>query len=155
MLLLLDIDGVMVQAKSWTSPTILSDGFSAFSLQATKTLKKLLSNEDVTVILTTSHKNRYSIEEWKELFFHRGINILKLDKLPEFKIGRNRKEEILNWVNTTVVNEDFVIIDDDSSLNDLPPQLKKHLVLTSPIIGLTENHLTEIKTILKGSVHNL
>jgi hypothetical protein len=46
------------------------------------------------------------------------------------------------------VNEEFVIIDDDKSLNALPTFLKNKLILTSPLIGLTENHLDEIIEIL-------
>ena len=66
MLIFLDIDGVMVPAKGWKSPEFLSDGFPAFSNRATLVLQQLIS-EEVTVMLTTSHKSKYSIEEWKSI----------------------------------------------------------------------------------------
>jgi len=43
---------------------------------------------------------------------------------------------------------DFVIIDDDKSLNDLSLYLKTRLVLTKPIIGLTQSHVEECLSIL-------
>ena len=56
----------------------------------------------------------------------------------------SRKDEILKWFNQNKIDETFIIIDDDSSLNDLPLDLKKHLIQPSPYIGLSENHLKEI-----------
>ena len=47
---------------------------------------------------------------------------------------------------------DFIIIDDDKTLNSLPPFLKKNLLLTSPFIGLTEAHLKDIEVILQKEV---
>ena len=40
--------------------------------------------------------------------------------LPENFNNLSREDEIVNWVNVNNLNEDFVIIDDDKSLNDLP-----------------------------------
>ncbi|MEO7308777.1 MAG: HAD domain-containing protein [Chitinophagaceae bacterium] len=147
MLFLLDIDGVMVPAKGWKIPELLNDGFPAFSSNATSTLRSLIS-DDVTVVLTTSHKSKFSIQEWKSIFSNRGINIQKIQSLPENFNNLTRKEEIVNWFNVNNVNENFIIIDDDKSLNGLPKFLKEHLVQTSPYIGLIEAHLEIIKSIL-------
>lgn len=146
MFFFLDIDGVMVPAKSWKSPEILNDGFPAFSSKSTTTLQRLISEED-TIMLTTSHKAKFSLEEWKSIFKNRGINIQKLYALPENFNNLSRKDEIVNWFNTNKVEENFVIIDDDKSLNELPAFLKAHLIQTSPFIGLTEEHLAAIKSI--------
>jgi hypothetical protein len=54
----------------------------------------------------------------------------------------------LNWFNLNKVSEEFIIIDDDKSLNDLPTYLKEKLILTSPLIGLTDIHLNEINALL-------
>jgi len=150
MLIFLDIDGVMVPAKSWKSPELLMDGFPAFDLRAVKVLQNLIS-DNTTIVLTTSHKSRFSIQEWKEIFQKRSIQVEKLASLCENINNLNRKDEILNWFNLNDVNESFVIIDDDKSLNDLPPFLKNKLVLISPIIGLTDNNLVEIETALNQS----
>lgn len=147
MLLFLDIDGVMVPAKSWERPMLLSDGFPAFSDQAVLALQRILT-PDVTVILTTSHKSRFSIEQWKVLFNNRGLEIHHLRKLNENPLGSSRMVELINWFNLNAVVEDFIIIDDDKSLNALPPFLKERFILTSAAIGLTEAHLAEIQSIL-------
>jgi hypothetical protein len=154
MLFFLDIDGVMVPAKSWKSPEFLNDGFPAFSSKAISALQSLIS-EEVTIILTTSHKANYSIEQWKDIFKNRGINIEKIKALPENFNNHNRKDEIMNWFNINDVTEDYVIIDDDRSLNELPDFLKENLVQTSPHIGLTEEHSKIIKSILNKDLQRV
>jgi len=146
MIFFLDIDGVMVPAKGWKSPEFLNDGFPAFSSKAIITLQNLISNED-TILLTTSHKAKFSIEEWKSIFKNRGINIENIRALPENLNNLSRKDEIVNWFNVNSIDEDFVIIDDDKSLNELPDFIKEYLVQTSPYIGLTEEHCEAIKSV--------
>ena len=48
----------------------------------------------------------------------------------------------MTWVSENNSSNDFVIIDDDKSLNQLPANLKSHLFLTSPLIGL-DNSIAE------------
>ena len=152
MLIFLDIDGVLVPVKSWKSPTLLSDGFPEFSAKAVRVLQRLISDDD-TVMLTTSHKSRFNIEEWKDIFHRRGITVNNLKSLDESNFGMSRKDEIVNWVNLNTLSGDFVIIDDDTTLNALPPFLKDKLILTSPMIGLTDSHLDIIKSILGNKLH--
>jgi 3-deoxy-D-manno-octulosonate 8-phosphate phosphatase KdsC-like HAD superfamily phosphatase len=147
MLIFLDIDGVMVPAKAWARPELLKDGFPSFSTRATHALQQII-NEHTTVMLTTSHKSTYSIDEWLQIFKVRGIHINKLKSLDNNTNNLSRKDEVLNWFNVNTTTEDFVIIDDDKSLNDLPSFLKKNLILTSALIGLTDQHLEEFKFIL-------
>lgn len=151
MLFFLDIDGVMVPAKGWKSPEFLNDGFPAFSSKAASVLESLIS-ADVTVILTTSHKSKFSIKEWKDIFKNRGINIEKLKTLPENFNNLSRKDEIINWFNFNNIDEGFVIIDDDKSLNELPDLLKGNLIQTSSHIGLTKEHLVAIKSIFDNEL---
>jgi len=153
MLIFLDIDGVMVPAKGWKAPEILNDGFPAFSNKATDALRNLVS-ENVTVVLTTSHKANYTIQEWKDIFIRRGVDIFNLKALPENIYNVSRKEEIVNWVNLNPLSEEFIIIDDDKSLNELPGFLKENLIQTSPYIGLTKAHLENIQSLLsKNYLH--
>jgi hypothetical protein len=56
----------------------------------------------------------------------------------------NRKDEILSWFNSNNVPDNFIIIDDDKSLNALPEYLKRNLILTSSMVGLTFEDLAQI-----------
>jgi hypothetical protein len=136
MLILLDIDGVMVTEPSWKPTEPLADGLPKFSSTAVNNLKKLISETKASIVLTSSHKSRFSTSQWEEIFKNRGIQatIEVLDKNID---DLDRKEEILNWYETHN-NEDFVIIDDDKSLNDLPANIKHNLVLTRSFAGLDE-----------------
>ncbi len=147
MFIFLDIDGVMVPAKGWKSPEILMDGFPAFSSKAINVLNSLLS-ESTTVLLTTSHKANYTIDEWKDIFKKRCINAERIKSLDTNIDNLSRKDEILKWFNGNSISEPFVIVDDDTSLNSLPDFLKGNLVLNSSYIGLTNEHLESIKAVL-------
>ncbi len=140
--LLLDIDGVMVPAQSWKAPTLLNDGFPAFSSKATYVLQQLLTTH-TAIVLTTSHKSNYSIDEWKQIFQRRGIAINQLSTLPPNTEHLNRRQEIERWYATNTSIRSFLIIDDDPSLSHLPPQLSPHLLKTQSSIGLTEEMLEE------------
>lgn len=143
----LDIDGVMVPAKSWEVPEILSDGFPAFSSKSVSVINNFI-DENSTVILTTSHRANYSIYEWKAMFKLRGLEILNIERLDENMNILSRREELIQWFSTNEYLENFVIIDDDKSLNSLPENLRKHLVQTSSTVGLTEVHIEEILLVL-------
>jgi len=148
MLILLDIDGVMVPAKPWSAPPILEDGFSMFNSKSVIALNEILSKSNADILLTTSHKNRFSIEKWKQLFKSRGINFNKIGRLPENSSSVNRKQEVLNWYSLNQRIKEFVIIDDDTSLNGLPEVLKSRLVSTKPLIGLRFEHVQKALNIL-------
>lgn len=154
MLIFLDIDGVMAPAKSWQRPDILEDGFVDFSSKAVRVLQDILAqNTDTTIILTTSHKSRFSLSQWKIIFERRGLNVNKLESLNDNTDFHSRKIEILNWFDSNDVQEDFIIIDDDKSLNDLPTFYKDRLILTSSLVGLNESHRADIQEIVSTQLN--
>lgn len=139
MILFLDIDGVMIPANSWRKLELLEDGFPEFSAKATKSFNKIMSKSNADIILTTSHKSNYSLKKWKAIFKRRGIQLNKINKLPENSKHLNRKDELLNWFQTNSITDNFIIIDDDKSLNGLPDNLKDKLIQTSASVGLTDS----------------
>ncbi len=145
MLLFLDIDGVMVSGAGWKTPANLEDGFPMFSPKAVDALKQLVS-KNTHVVLTTSHKSRFSVPEWKKIFEKRGVMINVLSCLDPNNTFRTRKDALLHWFDTNQTVENFLIIDDDSSLHALPARLKQHLIITSPLVGLTREHLAQVRT---------
>lgn len=138
MLLYLDIDGVMIPASSWKRPEILEDGFPSFSLRATKSLNRIISNSSADIVLTTSHKHKYTLKEWNNIFKRRNINVNKISRLPQNRNHLNRKDELIRWFRNKKQGSSFLIIDDDKSLNGLPDYLKSNLIQTSGFVGLTD-----------------
>lgn len=154
MLILLDIDGVMVPATSWRPSEILADGFANFSNRAVVSLQKIISDTGATIVLTTSHKSRYSNSEWEQIFKDRGINT-RISRLEDNVASLNRKEEIIRWFAITQTSENFVILDDDKSLNGLPEYIKDKLVLTSATVGLTTEHTESAIKILRAEEYEI
>lgn len=149
MLILLDIDGVMVPAGSWKKTELLDDGFPAFSTRSVQALRKIISETGAAVLLTTSHKSKYTADKWRSIFTSRGIDVIGLDRLTDEL--SNRKEESLNWYQSKHdPNESFVIIDDDKLLNGLPDDIKRNLILTSSLVGLTDELADDAISILKN-----
>ena len=139
MLILLDIDGVMLSASSWKPVERLDDGFSNFSPRAVSNLQRIISETGASIVLTTSHKSTYSLPQWHKIFKKRGIDVSIVGKLDDNTTFLSRKEEILNWQLKNKGINNYVIIDDDKSLNGLPINIKEKVVLTSPMVGLTNN----------------
>ena len=154
MVLLLDIDGVMVAANSWRKLEILNDGFPAFTAMATNSLNRILAETQPRIILTTSHKHKYSTDQWIKLFHNRNVKLDELSCLPENKTNLNRRDEIQHYLSQTHLNKNFVIIDDDKSLNALPKKVKDRLVQTSSSVGLTDYLADEVIDKLKAADSN-
>ena len=148
MLILLDIDGVMVPAKPWSPPPVLEDGFAMFDSKSVSALNSIIEKSNADILLTTSHKGRFSVNDWKSIFSKRGVSINGIDRLHSDSATMSRLEEISNWFSTGQDVEDFVILDDDKSLNGLSNYLKTRLVLTKPFIGLNSSHVQESLVIL-------
>lgn len=85
----------------------------------------------------------------ENIFRRRGIAGVAIQSLPHNTASLTRKDEILNWFAANGAPDDFIIINDDTRLNDLPGNLKQKLVLTSSYIGLTEESLAKIN-LLQG-----
>lgn len=149
MTIFLDIDGVMVPAKSWESPNMLEDGFYSFSHKAVQAINQIIQ-ENTRIILTTSHKNRFTELQWKNIFNRRGIRIYNLEKLNhDQNFICSRLSEIMQWFKINNSNGNYIIIDDDTSLNNLPEYHKSHLILTNSMIGLNNSHLLRVNKIVE------
>lgn len=142
----LDIDGVMVHANPGKRVEFDEDGFYKFNTAAVEVLNSVIDSDgDDELILSTSHRFRFSVGEWKNIFLSRGIhigNISIIDIPVQNKVPR--RTEIVTWINEHHLDaKDIVIIDDDKSLNELPSDLKERLVLTNSYVGL--NYSSDLK----------
>lgn len=151
---ILDIDGVMVHANPYKSVELEDDGFYKFNDKAVEIFNSMFRITKDEIILSTSHRYRYSIHQWKTILKDRGISSKKIAILDVgFSINSKvtRRTEIETWISDNNINHnDIVILDDDKSLNDLPLALKQRLCLTSPYTGL--NNIEELKQVVKREV---
>jgi 16S rRNA C1402 (ribose-2'-O) methylase RsmI len=155
MIILLDIDGVLVTTPSWKVAELLADGFLKFNEKASRNLARIVEETKADIVLTTTHRISYSLEEWKILFNARGIypdSISKLNNITTLSSMANRAAEIKEWIDNCTNNEKFVVIDDDLSINDLPNSIKAKCVLTKPLIGLDEEATQKALDILSGRI---
>ena len=98
MLILLDIDGVMIPARPWQSYQLESDGFGVFSKIAVEGLNKIIDcSIKPQIILTTSHKHKFNINEWQNIFARRGVRQVIVDRLPTNSLEVSRIDEITRW----------------------------------------------------------
>lgn len=144
MKIFLDIDGVMVHSNPRLPVELEEDGFYKFNQVAVNILKSVLYKTKDEVILSTSHRFRFSTHAWKKIFESRGIEMNNISIIQtQYTSHRvTRKTEIEHWISERKIStNDVVIIDDDKSLNDLPKYLKDRLVLTNSYTGLNDIHI--------------
>ena len=106
-----------------------------------KNLAKIIAQTNASIVLTTTHRINYSLDKWQELLQARGINpssVHKLNDKTTLSEMPDRAIEIKEWVDKQNNDRQFVIIDDDLSINSLPTSIKDRCVLTKSLIGLDE-----------------
>ena len=119
MILLLDIDGVLETSPIWKKPEFLEDKFYKFNENSQKYLIEIIEKIKPEIILTTTHRINFNLDEWNEIFKLRGIYVSKITKINNAKNIteiKNRNIEIEEWF-TKNKTANFLIIDDDKSLN--------------------------------------
>lgn len=147
MKLFLDIDGVMVHANPHRQVEMEDDGFYKFNHKAVDAINSV-DHTNIELVLSTSHRFRFNLRQWKHIFNKRGIRFDKVSIInQDLNHKYSRKTEIEKWIADHHINSnDIIIIDDDKSLNALPENLKKRLILTNPYTGLMDSK--ELKRIL-------
>jgi hypothetical protein len=148
MKLFLDIDGVLVHANPMRKVEFDDDGFYKFNSKAVAVLNEL-SVDNIEIILSSSHRHRYTLAKWKTIFKRRGVHFNKFSIIKSDLSYRNsRRSEIENWIKLKKYKpSEVLIIDDDKSLNGLEVNFKNRLILTNPYFGLNDD--LEIKKVLQ------
>lgn len=155
MTLLLDIDGVLETSPAWKTPKLREDGFYQFNTEAQENLKEIVVRFQPEIVLTTTHRVNYTLEEWRQIFQARGIDIHKISKINEAQNCselRKRYVEIEAWFYKNTAT-DFLILDDDRSLHALLQVIKDRWICIDPLLGITREikqdiiiRLTQSKT---------
>ncbi|PTQ94152.1 hypothetical protein C8P68_107218 [Mucilaginibacter yixingensis] len=151
MTILLDMDGVLITEPPWKKVEIADDGFIQFNPKAAKCLSEILSVTNAAIVLTTTHRINFSLDEWMEIFRRRSLFPASISKVNDVKSVADmddRYTEVLQWVEKFGAVQNYVIIDDDASLNKLPAYIKNKCVITKSFIGIDEQAKQRVLDIL-------
>lgn len=140
--LILDLDGVLITTPPWKADEISSDGYSEFNESCVKNINKLLGYTDFEVWLSSTRRTVKTLDEFNQIFKNRNITNRIIGFLPICSDCNNRKEEVLNFIETQHI-DNYLIIDDDKSLNGLESEFKNKLVLTEMLRGFNKENLEQ------------
>ena len=144
-LLILDLDGVLITNPSWKADRIDSDGYSEFNESCVENLNQLLTLAEFDIWLSSTGRTVKTLTELNQIFKNRGIKKEIVGFLPEYADCKNRKEEVMKFIEE-FKESDFLIIDDDKSLNGLESGIKEKLILTELNKGFNSEKLKEAIT---------
>ncbi len=151
MIILLDIDGVLVTEPSWKKVETGVDGFMLFNKQSAENLAFILAETNASIVLTTTHRINFSLEEWIDIFKKRGINVYSISKVNDKQSLAempDRGTEIKEWIEMFGYDQNYVIIDDDPSINNLPLFIKHRCAMTKSFIGINDEVKQKVLEIL-------
>ncbi len=122
------------------------DGKNQIDPLAVAKLNKIVELTNATVILSSSWRCLFSIDEMNDILQFNGANFKIEDKTPKL-YGGCRGDEILQFLsNFSGTVSKFVILDDES---DMDPVME-HLVRTDFKVGLTDQEVDICVNLLNG-----
>lgn len=146
--IILDLDGVLINTPPWKSDRILADSYSEFDALAVRNFNSLLTSCEAQIWLSSTRRVNNTLTEFNTIFSNRGI-LQKIEGfLPIRFENQSRKKEIEDFLLKQSF-QNVLILDDDSSLEDLSPPLKRFWLKTDSLIGLNHAKLEEAFRILK------
>lgn len=133
-IIFLDIDGVLVTRHSICRP-LTKDHYHRFQKSCVKELNRIVRRTEAKIVVSSTWRKH----DWDEVLQHladEGIVADVIGKTPSLNSGI-RGREIGVWLSTYKMSiSSFVILDDDSDMEDLMPRL----VQTSMKGGLRRCH---------------
>lgn len=142
--IILDLDGVLITTPSWRPDELHSDGYSDFNKTAVENLNGLLSEVNAELWLSSTRRLNKTLKEFNEIFRNRNIKRELTGFLPSGTLGLKRRIEIDSFLNHEAV-QNFLIIDDDQSLQELDEMRKAFWVRTDSMLGFNLEKLIEAK----------
>ena len=127
--LILDLDGVLITTPIWKADEIDTDRYSKFNMNCVDNLNKLLEQSDFEIWLSSTRRTVKTLTEFNRIFENRNIKKEINGFLPVYQECNTRKDEIIQFIEEFKIS-DFLIIDDDKSLNGLNENYKEKLILT-------------------------
>ncbi len=145
--IILDLDGVLITTPPWKKDDMHVDGYSEFNRACVSRLNKILDNVSFEIWLSSTRRAGKTIIEFNRIFENRGLKGQISGYLPIIE-NCSRKEEVQHFIQQKKLS-DYLIIDDDKSLNDLPFEIKKRTVLTEYMKGFDDEAYREAKIIIE------
>ena len=143
---ILDLDGVLILTPPWKSDKIDVDGYSEFDKQSVTNLNILMSKIDAELWLSSNRRFGMTLEKFRQIFIYRKIEAPLIGFLPLNNLNTLRKDEVNIFLDQEHVNN-FLILDDDKSLNSLPLERRLFWVATDPMIGFNSEKLNEAEAL--------
>ncbi|GAB5416196.1 MAG: hypothetical protein Crog4KO_12200 [Crocinitomicaceae bacterium] len=147
--IILDLDGVLITTPPWKPDQMDSDGYSLFNKSCVENLNKLLDHVDAELWLSSTRRTVKTLSEFNQIFKHRGINGSIKGFLPEYENCFSRKEEVLKFIEEHKC-KNYLIIDDDKSLDDLDDSIKQRLIRTELLNGFRDVELQRALNIIES-----
>lgn len=147
--LILDLDGVLIITPPWKKDVMHKDGYSDFDANCINNLNQLLKVVDFEIWLSSTRRTHKTLEEFNSIFENRGVSTKIKGFLPNYSDCKSRKEEIEQFLLANKI-ADFIIIDDDKSLNGLQKEYKSKLIHTELLQGFTSEKLEEALAIFNS-----
>lgn len=139
--LILDLDGVLITTPPWRRDELDVDKYSKFNEEAIANFNMLTENLDFELWLISDRRRGKTLEQFNEIFKNRNIK-KKIDGMVPIYGYITRYQELQNFIFENKI-ENFMIIDDDNSLDNLED--KKIWVKTKSLMGFGEEELNESK----------
>jgi hypothetical protein len=140
--IILDLDGVLITTPPWKSDEFLEDDYSKFNENCVENLNSVLNLFPCKIWLSSTRRLVKTKDEFNSIFSKRKIINPITDFLPDRPDLKTRREEVLNFLDQKQF-KNFIIIDDDKSLNSLDFEIKEHLILTTLLQGFNTEKLEE------------
>lgn len=147
--IILDIDGVLITTPLWKPDALHKDGYSDFNETCVRNFNKLASTVTIEVMLSSSRRKTKTLAEFRQIFDNRGIEATVTGFIPVLADATHKSEEIKAYLEETKVRN-YLIIDDDLSLNDLPPHIRKNCIFTTYARGFDEQALAQAREVIKA-----
>lgn len=145
---ILDLDGVLITTPPWRQDELCEDGYARFKTDAVDNLNFLLSEADAELWLISGRRKRKKLEEFNEIFKSRNILKELSGMVPAYEDWIPRIEEFKRFLSEQEI-DNFLLIDDDSSLDALDQEHKTFWVKPHSMIGFSDNKLNEAIEVIK------
>ena len=155
-IIFLDFDGVL-NSQQFLHSHQGGFGMTQVDPRAAARLEKLVKATGAKIVVSSSWRHIYSVEEIQEILKKVGAPAAARAVIDRTPVGEgNRGQEIQDWLDLDserrVVNpahqdvQAYVILDDN---NEMTPEQQPHMVQTNGQVGLTDQNVMDAISILR------